>query len=362
VKRGPVISGLLSSVARQLHSQDQARRAYATPLEGCDLRPLSGGRFTRPSFFRLPACLLCITVELAACGGATLKSTLPGSPTPAQLAELWVQPSPTRDLFHGVGGQKLAPDPSARYTVIEIKRAGFSRGYTLRDQKDREWSAKFPPEAQTEVTASRILWGIGYHQPPIYYVAEWNAAEAPSPNPQLPARFRQKDPDLHGLDAGDSWSYYRNPYVGTRELNGLLTLQVMLGNSDLKDEQNVVYTLAEAYEGAKRWYVARDLGQSFGRTGTIDAPRGDPAVFDETPFIKRVVDGRVEFHYSGRHRALFNNIRPTDVRWICTQLRQITDEQWADAFRAGGFARPIADRFIRRMKQKIDEGLALKDS
>jgi hypothetical protein len=326
------------------------------------LRGMSGGRFTHPSFLWLPACLLCVTVELVACSSATLKSTLPGPPTPAQLAELWVQPSRNRDLFHGVGGAKLAPDPKARYNVIEIKRSGFSRGYTLVDQQDREWSAKFPPEAQTEVTASRILWGIGYHQPPIYYLAEWNAAKAPSPNPQLPARFREKNPDLHGLDAGDPWSYYTNPYVGTRELNGLLALQAMLGNSDLKDEQNVVYTLAEAYEGAKRWYVARDLGQSFGRTGTIDAPRGDPDVFEQTPFIKRVVEGRVEFHYRGRHRVLFKNIRPGDVRWVCTQLRQLTDAQWADAFRAGGFPKPIADRFIRRMKQKIDEGLALKDS
>jgi len=40
----------------------------------------------------------------------------------------------------------------------------------------------------------------------------------------------------------------------------------------------------------------------------------------------------------------------------------LTDEQWRDAFRAGGFPPQTADRFIRRMKQKIDEGLSLKDS
>ena len=179
---------------------------------------------------------LCATVGLAACS-PTIKSTLPGRPTPEQLAELWVQPDPGRDLFYGVGGARLAPDPSAVYTVIELKRSGFSRGYTVKDPHDREWNAKFPPEAPTEVTASRILWGIGYHQPPIYYLSQWNAAHAPSPNPQLPARFREKTPELHGLDAKDSWSYYRNPFVGTREMNGLLVLQAMLGNSDLKDRR-----------------------------------------------------------------------------------------------------------------------------
>ena len=78
-----------------------------------------------------------------------------------------------------------------------------------------------PPEAPTEVVASRLLWGVGYHQPPIYYVGKWNADEAPDKNPQLPARFRESKPDLHGLDADRPWSYYRNPFVGTRELNGL---------------------------------------------------------------------------------------------------------------------------------------------
>ena len=307
--------------------------------------------------------VLVVTVGLLfACSSRAIQSTLPGPPTAEQLAELWTQPEKGRDLFWGIGGKALAPDPAAHYTVVEIKRSGFSRGYTLKDPKGHEWSAKFPPEAPTEVTASRILWGIGYHQPPIYYVAEWNAAKAPSPNPQLPARFREKSPDLVGLDAKEPWSYYSNPFVGTRPMNGLLVLQAMLGNSDLKDQQNVIYALKEPLEGAKQWYVSRDLGQSFGRTGVLDAPRGDVVVFERTPFIRGVKSGRVEFDYRGRHKVLFENISPADVRWACEQLRALTDDQWHDAFRAGGFPKSLADRFIRRMKQKIDEGLSLKDS
>ena len=309
------------------------------------------------------AWILIVTAAAAfgSCSSTPLRSTLPGQLTAQQLAELWTQPGSARDLFHGVGGAGLAPDPSARYTVIEIKRSGFSRGYTVKDQADREWSVKFPPEAGTEVAASRLLWGVGYHQPPIYYLASWNADKATSPNPQLPARMREKEPKLHGLDAKDEWSYYQNPFVGTRELNGLLVLQAMLGNSDLKAAQNAVYELDDPLEGARRWYVARDLGQTFGRTGVLDAPRGDPAVFEQTPFITGVADGKVRFDYRGRHRALFQNLTPSDVRWICTRLERLTDRQWQDAFRAGGFAPPAADRFIRRMKQKINEGLALKE-
>ena len=305
--------------------------------------------------------LLCITTAVIVSCTASIKSTLPGPASAEQMAELWAAPEPGRDLFYGVGGKRLAPDPAVRYKVIEIKRSGYSRGYTVTDPTDREWSVKFPPEASTETAASRILWGIGYHQPPLYYLASWNAARATSPNPQLPARFREKKPDLHGLDAGDAWSYYENPFVGTHELNGLLVLQAMLGNSDLKAPQNVVYKLDAPLEGARRWYVARDLGQTFGRTGVLDAPRGDPAVFEQTPFITGVGDGTVHFDYRGRHRALFRTISPADVRWICTKLSRLTDTQWQDAFRAGGFPATVGDRFIRRMKQKIGEGLALKE-
>jgi hypothetical protein len=286
---------------------------------------------------------------------------LPGPPTADQLAQLWVQPDRGRDLFTGVGGTRLAPDPAAKYKVIEIKRGGYSRGYTLLGPDDREWSTKFPPEAGTEIIASRIHWGVGYHQPPIYLLSGWTAEKATSPNPQLPARFREKKPDLHGLDAGESWSYYENPFVGTRQLNGLLVLQAMLGNSDLKETQNVIYTLDKEFEGARRWYVARDLGHTFGRTGVIDAPRGDIEVFEQTPFIRGVDNGRVRFEYRGRHSALLDQVRIADVHWICERLAALSDDQWKDAFRAGGVEGPIADRFIARLKQKIAEGRALKE-
>ena len=304
---------------------------------------------------------IALSLPVATGCRTTIRSTLNGPPTPAQIAELWVPPEPNRDLFWGVGGQALAPDPKASYTVVDMKRGGFSRGYTVKDDKDREWSVKFPPEASTEVAASRILWGIGYHQPPVYYLAEWQARKAASPNPQLPARFRERSPDFHGLESDGVWSYYSNQFVGTRQLNGLLTVHAMLGNSDLKDLQNAIYELKEPVEGARRWFIARDLGQTFGRTGALDPPRGDPDVFDKTGFILGVEGGFVRFDYSGRHKQLFEKITPADVRWVCQRLSALTDAQLHDAFRAGGFPRATADRFIDRLRQKIAQGAQLKD-
>ena len=307
-----------------------------------------------------PAIAILIAAgAMAACHPA-VKSTLPSAPSPAQMAELWTQPDRARDLYWGVGGNRLAPNPTTRYRVLEIKQSGFSRGYTVADNAGHHWSAKFPPEASTEVVASRLHWGIGYHQPPVYLLTDWTADKATSPNPQLPARFRESKPDLHGLDAKGTWSYYRNPFVGTPQLQGLLVLQAMLGNSDLKDDNNATYALSEAFEGARTWYVPRDLGHTFGRTGVVDAPRGDIQVFEETPFITGVVNGRVTLDWRGRHDALLHDVKPSDVRWICTRLSTLTDRQWQDAFRAGGFDDQTTARFIRRLKQKIAQGLALE--
>jgi len=303
---------------------------------------------------------LILCVLIAGCA-RPIHSTLIGPMTPGKMAELWVQPTAARDLFWGVGGRRLAPDSSVTYHVLSVKRGGFSGGLTVEGPDDREWSAKFPPEAATEVVASRLLWGLGYHQPPIYYVVKWNADGAPDTNPQLPARFREKKPDFYGLDAKGEWSYYQNPFADSREMHGLLVLQVMLGNSDLKDQQNAIYELKQIYEGAKKWYVARDLGQSFGRTGRINPPRGDIKVWEETPFIKGVnKNGHVVFEYHGRHHELVASMTPADVQWICQHLQMLTDRQWNDAFRAGGYPPELADRFIRRFKQKIQEGLAIQ--
>ena len=276
-----------------------------------------------------------------------------------QMAELWAEPKVERDLFYGPGGRRLSPDPGVKYEIIAIKLGGFSDGYTLKDSSNRQWSAKFPPEAHTEVVASRIYWGIGFHQPPIYFLREWQADTPTAPNPQLPARFREKEPDFHGLTEEDIWSFYENPFVGTRQLAGLLVLQAMLGNSDLKDANNALYSLKEPVDGVRRWYTVLDIGHTFGRTGVLDAPRGDIAIFEQTPFIRQVQGSHVELEYGGRHKKLFENITTADVRWICERLTKLTDKQWRDAFRAAGYEPGLALRFINRMKQKITEGLSL---
>src|SRR5687768_16157325 len=118
--------------------------------------------------------LATLTVCVASCAGGVSPRLPAQAPAPSQLAELWVDPGAARrDLFWGVGGKQHAPDPSAVYTLDSQDDLGFSTSYDVVDPNRVEWSAKIGPEAQTEVVVSRVLWGIGYHQPPIYYLPSW---------------------------------------------------------------------------------------------------------------------------------------------------------------------------------------------
>src|SRR5688572_30105540 len=92
---------------------------------------------------------------------------------PAVIAELWQAPLEPRDLFHGPGGKGGVPREQAFIFVAE-DTTGWSPGFDVRDDNGMEWSVKTGPEAQSEVVTSRILWAIGFHQPPTYYLESWS--------------------------------------------------------------------------------------------------------------------------------------------------------------------------------------------
>ena len=308
---------------------------------------------------RATSTVLLLAVGITACAGRTVVVTPRAPLTPAQLAELRVDPGATpRDLFWGVGGRRYAPPPKAPYAFKGRDATGFSVSYDVVSPDGIEWSAKIGPEAQTEVVTSRILWGLGYHQPPIYYLPSWQlVTEGAAPKQESEARFR---PKLARLDRGDLWSWADNPFSGTRELKGLLVILLMLNSSDLKDDNNSVYTVPDAWDGAGRWFVVRDLGAALGETGKLFPRRNWLQGFEEHPFITGITADSVEFGYDGRHQDLLTMIAPDDVRWAAQQMSRLSDAQWRDAFRAGNYNDGDAARFIARIKEKIADGLAMR--
>jgi hypothetical protein len=67
----------------------------------------------------------------------------------------------------------------------------------------------------------------------------------------------------------------------------------------------------------------------------------------------------VSFDYRGLNRALLDEVSALDVRWACERLSLVSDVQWRDAFRAGGYEPALAARFLTKIKEKIAQGLAI---
>jgi hypothetical protein len=303
--------------------------------------------------------LLLIAATFAACAPA-MRSTATGPLGPEQMAELWIEPAdlPSRDLFHGPGGQKLAPEDGATFKFDALDLTGYSGGYDVLDASGREWSVKQGPEAQSEVVASRLLWAVGYHQPPMYFVRHWVLEGGPTPGSKEPGRFRPEMPDARRVS---DWSWQENPFVGTRPFRGLIVLNLLMNNWDLKSTNNKIYKVDRDAAPA-RWFVVRDLGAAFGKSRLFPyGTRNNIADFESQEFVTGVRDGRVQFDYAGRHRELLADLTPEDVVWACELFSRVGDRQLDAAFRAGGYAEPERQRFVRKLKSKVAQGLALRN-
>jgi hypothetical protein len=310
-------------------------------------------RHTRSSTAAMP--ILAVLVTVAACAPA-IRSTADKPLTQDALAQLWSEPADitSRDLFRGPGNENNRPAPNSRFKVIRFDGSGNSVGYDVVDGKGREWKAKVGEEVRPEIVASRLLWAIGFHQPPMFLVGNLQLEGGRAEDSGQPARLR----DEHSYTTEGDWSWHQNPYVGTRQLKGLLVAQLILNNWDLKATQNRIYLLDEGARPRRR-YVVQDLGAALGKTSWPTGTRDNIVDFEGQRLLKRVENDVVTFDYHARHRELFQDITPADVVWTARLFSRLTDKQWSDAFRAANYPENLSQRFIARLKSKVEEGLAL---
>jgi hypothetical protein len=306
-------------------------------------------------------------VATAALTSCAMRTKAPASKATAAEpgATLWERPADvtSRDLFYGPWGREDAPSPNDTYSLVERKHHGVNPGLTVVDSRGREWSVKqtppgnFDSEVPTELAVSRILWGVGYHQTPMYFLPSFTLKDAWGTRTETGGRFRLKD---ERLKSGDPWSWQENPFIGTRPYNGLLVMMMLLNSTDLKNSNNTVYEYRDRGSVQQR-YVVRDLGAALGDTNRIAPRKGSPEAFEQHPYIVGVNNGFVEFGYKGWYEKLVRDrITPEDVVWASNLLAQLSDKQLKDAFRSGGFEPADADRFIRKLREKVQQGRELR--
>jgi hypothetical protein len=314
---------------------------------------------------RVASVLLIAALAGAACAGVN-RPQVQNAPPPAG-ASMWVEPTDLagRDLFYGPWGSELAPDPNDVYELVELKHSGVNLGMTLKDSKGREWSVKQPfpgnldSEAPVEVVVSRLLSAVGYHQPPVYFLPAFTLKDDFGRKVTVGGRFR---PKLKALDEVGEWDWANNPFVGSKAYQGLIVALMMFNSTDLKNNNNSLYEYRDG-DLVQQWYAARDVGSAFGDTHRMAPRKNHIESFEQVPFILGVSNGYVDFAYNGWYKNLVEQrITPEEVAWISTLLGRLSDKQMRDAFRAGYYEPEIAERFITRLREKIQQGRSLTQS
>jgi hypothetical protein len=279
------------------------------------------------------------------------------------MSALWKAPAdlPHADLFTGRWSDEYAPDPNATYVFLRPKTSGANPGVVVADPRGRTWHVKqhrlgYGDEGPVEVVLSRVLSAIGYRQPPAYYLPSFMMTDSTGTHRESGGRFRIDHPSLRDRSG---WAWSRNPFVGTRPYQALLVILQAFNSWDLKDSNNSLYDV-DLGDRTETWYVVRDLGAALGGSGWVKAKRNNIDLFERHRFIKSVEDGFVTFDYRGWRSDLFRSrITPDDVRWAMALLGGLSERQWHDAFRAGGYDPPAAERFIRKIRANIAAGQQL---
>jgi len=263
-----------------------------------------------------------------------------------------------RDLFLGPGGSSMRPDLS-RIEFIKEEKGGYSKKFRVRDGSGREWVAKIGKEAQSETSAVRLLWAVGYPTEINYLEPR---VTIPGKGTFTNVRFEARP---EGVKRVGEWKWSRNPFVQTREFQGLKIMMALINNWDIKDSNNEMLQF-RGRDGDVLVYIISDLGATFGHaSGTplfwrITRSRNNPKNYANSDFLKKVKDNRVELKYGGKNKGLFKNINVDDATWIASWLSQLSDQQIRDAFRAANYTPSEINLLAREVRQRTNELVNLR--
>ena len=272
---------------------------------------------------------------------------------------MWQRPADisSRDLYLGPGGARMRPD-LRRITFIKEEKGGYSKKYRVRDASGREWVAKIGKEAQSETSAIRLLWGLGYLTEINYLVPR---VTIPGKGTFTNVRFEARPEEWK---RGDEWKWKQNPFVGTPEYQGLKIMMALINNWDLKDANNVIVQTG-GDRGQELWYVISDLGATFGHASTtplfwrFTRSRNNPEKYAGSKFVEKVKGDRVVIHFGGKNSGLMKNISVRDAQWLSGWLAQLSDQQLRDAFRAANYNQSQIDLLARTVRARSNQLLAV---
>jgi len=288
---------------------------------------------------------------------------------------IWRHPSDSdlADLRFGPGGAKGVPVPP--FAFVEEHLAGSQPCVAVRDARQRLWRVKWGYEAKPESFAVRFAWALGYFAEVTHYVAQGRIDGASGLSRArnsvaedgifTEARFELEDRSVRMLFDEHSWSWDDNPFVGTKQLNGLKIVNILLSNWDTKDRRDVsrgsntaIFEHRIAPWGREARYLITDWGGAMGRWGSNVVSRGrwDVNGFEAqtAKFVTDVRDGFVCFAYQGQRTAeIARGVTVEHAAWFYDYARHLSEPALRDGLLSCGATDEEAIRFARALRERI---------
>jgi len=303
-------------------------------------------------------------------------------PTP-ENAVLWSDPGDIRskNLYWGPGGEERQPKLPVEFEQEDMK--GTSPKFEVRDADGKKWTAKMGLEPRSETAAARLMWAVGYVANENYYFAHLQVANLPTPL-RRGQKYVQPGGNVsnvrlqrhpHGCKRIGNWNWRHNPFYGTREFNGLRIMMGLIGNWDLKDDNNAI--LEKEHDSGPNLYQVSDVGTAFGTPGksyTDPKSKGNRVVYVRTRLIAHDHKDHIDLNFPTRPpitelfefewgfyfhqlkmRWIGEHIPRKDAKWIGSLMAQLSPDQIRDAFRAAGFTPAEIESYTEAVISRIQE-------
>lgn len=339
------------------------------------LRQKQAGRSAYPPKLLafLIACALTLSVA-PAFGQGKKKNKRDGESTSSVALKrpvVWRDPGAVEslDFVNGPGEKRNAPKPP--FTFVEEDTGGTNPKIKITDSAGQSWGVKWGSEIHAEVFASRLIWAAGYYVEPSYFVKSGRIQGVTkvsrsrkylgSDGSFTNARFELKEKGITKQTDKESWRWDQNPFIGTRELNGLKVMIMLTSNWDPKDQRGsesntAIYTNKNTGEVI---YVLSDWGATMGKWGgVLSREKWDCDGFSSQSrkFVTGVEGNLVRFGYDGKNQTdIREDIRVSDVRWLLGHVGRITDAQIRAGLGASGATAEEIDCFAMAIRERINQ-------
>lgn len=332
------------------------------------------------------AFLLILAASFSTFSSSAFAQKKKKAPLPTGTPVLWRDPGDisTRDLRYGSGSTERAP--TAPFTFIAEDKIGASPKFRVKDAQGLTWVVKLGEESQAEIVSTRLVWAMGYFAEEGYFFERAEIKNLPrlSRGQEFveggtTVRNVRFEPRRAGVRRGAIWDWLENPFVGSRELDGLKVLMVLLANYDTRlDNNRVLYDKNPQSGQMEAQYFVTDIGATLGHVGGLGGKRSKNNLedFRSAKFVVGVQNGLVEFDYNttpkggGKFASFFNpgyakrqankekamrRIPVENARWMGEQLSRLSDDQLRDAFSAAGYDNAKAEGYIKVLRERINQ-------